>query len=46
MNLSSPLTYAYGLHKNSITLLCPTLTDNVHIYELENILPTIILEKN
>jgi hypothetical protein len=38
-NLSSPLTYAYGLHKKSITMLNLNRGDNTHVLGLESILP-------
>lgn len=43
-NLSSPLTYAYGLHKPSITLLTARcIIDNIHIIGTEKIIPTTII---
>jgi len=43
-NLSSPLTYAYGLHVPSITLLSADFkTDNAHIIGIEKIIPTTLL---
>lgn len=50
-NLSSPLTYAYGLHKKSITLLNNEsfisiilgISDSTHIIGLDTILPTTII---
>jgi hypothetical protein len=40
-NLSSPSTYAYGLHKPCITLLLPGNPDNAHVLGLESVIPTI-----
>jgi hypothetical protein len=45
-NLSSPLTYAYALHKNNITLLCPGRCDNWFMYGLDAVLPVKTLEHN
>jgi len=43
-NLSSPLTYAYGLHKPSITLLTARCgKDNARIIGTEKIIPTTII---
>jgi hypothetical protein len=43
-NLSSPLTYAYGLHKPSITLLTARCRkDNGRIIGTEKIIPTTII---
>lgn len=43
-NLSSPLTYAYGLHTPSITLLSKEYTtDNIRINGIEKIIPTTFL---
>ena len=36
-NLSSPLTYAYGLHKKCITLLNQRSDDNIHVLNLDHI---------
>ena len=42
-SLSSPLTYAYGLHKQSITLLNSHCNlDNIHVIGLSDIIPTKI----
>lgn len=45
-NLSSPLTYAYALHKKNVTLLPHNFRDNVHFFALSNILPTTVLQSN
>ena len=42
-NLSSPLTFAYALHKPNITLLRAGNGDNLHIFGLDTILPCTIL---
>ena len=42
-NLSSPLTYAYALHKNNVTLLEPNNPDNTHFFGLDTIIPNTFL---
>ena len=43
-NLSSPLTYAYALHKTNTTLLNRGFCDNMHILGLDTVLPCTILQ--